>query len=105
MFLSGNGLYEPLFNSQQTIFPRVASLCTITTISALLLCYVWEPLRYTVKHGGKASVYYWLFRDAESVWPILTTCFDFCIGFLQFYCIFTLVEIKGSLRGCIGSYH
>lgn len=72
-----------LLAQSKTIFPRVWPVCMMAALASFGICYMWEPVRNGVDNGGKRSFYYWLFKDAEQLWAILTTCLTFVLGFFN----------------------
>ena len=85
-----------------TVLPVVWRLCVFNCSLALLLCYVYDPIRRAVQHGEKKTLIYYAFHDCDAFFSMCTSFVTFVLSFFNanvFQRWWKLRELCGVVNG------
>jgi len=71
-----------------TVLPEVWRMCFFTCALAYCLCHVYNPIRQTVRDGGRKTLLYYIFHDCDAF-------FAMCSGFVTFILSFFNATVFG----------
>tara|TARA_B110001452_G_scaffold30514_1_gene23933 strand:- start:716 stop:1933 length:1218 start_codon:yes stop_codon:yes gene_type:complete len=85
-----------------TVLPEVWRMCFFTCALAYCLCCVYNPIRQTVRDGGKKTLLYYTFQDADAFFSMCTSFVTFILSFFNatvFGRWWRLRELCGTVSG------
>ena len=85
-----------------TVLPEVWRMIAFTCAMALIMCFVYDPMRRSVRDGGKKSILYYVFQDVDAFFSMCTAFVTFILSFFNatvFNRWWKLRELVGSVNG------
>lgn len=85
-----------------TVLPEVWRMCFFTCMMALWLTVIYNPLRKSVREGGKKTFLYYVFHDCDAFFGLCTTFVTFTLSFFNatvFGRWWKLRELCGGVNG------
>lgn len=87
---------------QGTVLPEVWRMCAFTCALAYCLCHVYNPIRQTVRDGGRKTFLYFIFHDCDAFFGLVTSFVTFILSFFNatiFGRWWKMRELCGTVNG------
>mmetsp|Transcript_7950 Transcript_7950/g.15680 ORF Transcript_7950/g.15680 Transcript_7950/m.15680 type:complete len:334 (-) Transcript_7950:338-1339(-) len=88
--------------ASRTVLPAVWRMGFFTMTLSLLLCHIYNPMRRSVRDGGKKTLLFYIFQDCDAFFSICTSFVTFILGFSNatvFQRWWRLRELCGTVNG------